>query len=407
MRLVVLLCGVLSGAVGLGFGWWSQHAEALRLESLSTPMFVAAVIALHVVGLLAIGGGAAVLAFPRVGGVMMLVSAMGWLAIVAVVGGGLALPIGLLIAASAAGGLLAFLPSLNRPWIILERADGPRDQQLAARRRRPDAPDGAGVVVEDDEDHSQPFRAPGLEIADDERRDRPGSPYTFRNGKVQHLSYHPKRQKRSMRGRTVAGLLALGAVLILVPMVLVLDAQTRGAGDNADTISPETVQTAAAEQSLVQPAAASESLAPAPPQTSLAVLPVPEAYATPFDYCEGVVTSDAPPASQVTEGLPADLIAGVREVTKMPTAEVVWRCMERIVWICAQSPGGNACARTPDTRERAAYCAANPDASGISTPVGQWRCDGTEPVVSEAFERTLDPRGFDRTAWLSLTKAAP
>ena len=129
-------------------------------------------------------------------------------------------------------------------------------------------------------------------------------------------------------------------------------------------------------------------------------------YATPFDYCGVVTDADEPLISAVGSGLPAELLAGVRKVTGIPDAEVLWRCMNKEVWICAQPPGGVACGKVPTMAQRQAFCAAQPGSEVADSPGGAWRCSGSTPIADASIDAAEDPRGFNRQAWLALTKTA-
>ena len=491
MRLVVLLCGVIAGIVGLGFGWWGEPAALVDIYRLPTPLFAAAVLAIHVVSAASIAGGVLVLANPRVGGMMMLASATIWLLIVALLGGGLGVSMAALIGIGAGGGLLAFLPSLSRAAYRLQRADdepriltaGAPDFVSESRPEIADEPEEAeageqpaaynwrGVILDTTEDHSRPFEPaqwrfeePDLgpvevppepepappsppppppreppRVADPqpwlsrEDRNEHRAAYEIHHGQIRPLTLRAARKKRT-RGRTMAGLAALGVLIVGLPTLLVVDHQMRRSGDPdpqetvaaaSDVVAAETAAdagtpaAAGAPDISVEPRLAAGALpefselatastidAPVGPIAALPTLPaMTAAYQTPFDYCAAAHDVDAPDASLMADGLPDELVAGVREVTKIADAEVVWRCMGSAVWVCAQPVGGVACGKVPTSAERQAYCAAHPDATDIDAAAGRWSCDGIIPVVPGGDQRTTDPRGFDRLAWLGLSKA--
>ncbi len=489
MRLVVLLCGVIAGIVGLGFGWWGQPAGLVDIYRLPTPHFAMAVLAIHAISATSIAGGLLVLANPRVGGMMMLASATIWLLIVALLGGGLGLSMAALIGIGAGGGVLAFLPSLHRAAYRLERAhddDEPRviaarSPDLVAEREpdpagedpvreveRPAAYNWRGVIYDTTEDHSKPFEPPQWRFEEPDLgpvevepapeppppppreapqpidpqprlsrfdRDEHRAAYEIHHGHIRPLTLKAARKKRS-RGRTIAGLIALAAVVIGLPTLLVIDQQMRSAAGTqppspavaaADTsvppADPPLVREAADQQAPAAeprleagklPAFNELSIVPAEkaaaPAENFAELPMPPpaavAYQTPFDYCADQRDVDAPERSLIAEGLPPELIAGVREVTNMPDGDVLWRCMGKKVWVCAQPAGGVECGKVPTPAERQAYCADHPDAADIAAAAGRWSCNGVVPVVPGGDQRTTDPRGYDRLAWLGLSKAA-
>jgi hypothetical protein len=162
LRLVVAFCGVLSGAIALGFGWWGQQGLLFDTRALSQTFYVLVVLAIHLIALTSITGGMALLVSPRTGRIMMLSGAVGWLLLVAILGGGIKPAVGLLILLSAAGGLAAFLPGLQIPLFRIERVDGPA-WQPTGRVRQPAwldedlRPPPAPMVYED---LSKPFTSP-------------------------------------------------------------------------------------------------------------------------------------------------------------------------------------------------------------------------------------------------------
>ena len=437
MRLAILFCGLISGIGGLGFGWWNAGASLVDASSIGRPAFILLVIAIHLISLAAIGGGVAVLAFPRIGGLMILVNAIGWLLIVALLGHGIGLSVGALIAASAGGGLLAFLPSLNRPAVLISQAPGvgllsARSSRPAFRPRSWENP-----TVPDIEDHSRPFVATAPELPTDERR--AGVAYRFVRGNFTPLAYRQRRRSPAGRVRRIAGLFALVTVVIGVPTLLILDKHYSTSEPVSEvaarSVAPEPAPSskpAASSKEPVAPAKSPQRLAPGADLTVLPYVPpapetsaepsviaaepavasgaapvaAPAMYATPFDYCGVVTDADEPLMSAIGSGLPAELLAGVRKVTGIPDAEVLWRCMSNEVWICAQPPGGAACGKVPTPAQRQAFCAAQPGSEVADSPGGAWRCSGSTPVADASVDAASDPRGFNRQAWLALTKAA-
>jgi hypothetical protein len=459
LRLVVLLCGVVAGIVGLGFGWWGESAALVDIYRWPPPQFVAAVLAIHLASANSIAGGLLVLVNPRVGGMMMLASASGWLLIVALLGGGLGLSMAALIGVGAGGGLLAFLPSLSRPVLRLDQVDSERPQSISAPQpartmeaeevpvqEEPATYNWRSTVYDASEDHSRPFtpnqwrfeapeQAPGEEAADrgepppppprmpdlepwvgaDDRSDRVA--YQIHGGQIRPLTLKAARRRRS-RGRSLAGLAALTVLVVGVPTLLVVDhrMQLLAAMDEPTTGTAEAAQPLldaqagqsdlSAESRLeVRALPAFDESTVEPAEATAPALAIPAAYPTPFDYCADQPDIDDPDRSMIAEGLPLPLIEGVREVTNIADAEVLWRCMGEVVWVCAQPPEGVACDKVPTTAERRAYCAQNPGASDIVAAAGTWHCEGTTPVVPGGDQRTTDPRGYDRLAWLGLSKA--
>jgi len=130
----------LSGVLALGFGWWGQQEALLHVADLAGPIRLAIVLAIQPIAIASIAGGLAILVYPAVGRAAMLASAVGWLVLVAIVGGGVTLPAALLIALSAGGGLLGLLPSLKDPVFRIQRA-GQQDRRdvppLAPMRNAP------------------------------------------------------------------------------------------------------------------------------------------------------------------------------------------------------------------------------------------------------------------------------
>jgi hypothetical protein len=215
----------LSGVIALGFGWWGQQEALLHVADLAGPMRLAIVLAIQPIAIASIAGGLAILVYPAVARAAMLASAVGWLVLVAIIGGGLTLPAGLLIVLSAGGGLLGFLPSLKEPLFRIQRAgqqdarDTPpfmpmrsapspmpsRFEAVAARQQRAEPPRPAPqpparlaqvrpgsyfptfdtmegpfssqpLPTLGEEDHSQPFSLPEDEQGDAWRPYYPGTP---------------------------------------------------------------------------------------------------------------------------------------------------------------------------------------------------------------------------------------
>ena len=136
MRLAVLLCGVLSGVIALGFGWWGQADALLHVAALPDAVKLAVILAIQPIALASIAGGAAILLFPAISRAALLASAVGWLGLVAILGGGISLPVAILILLSASGGLLGFLPGLREPMFRLQRADAVDDEETGPLQPR-------------------------------------------------------------------------------------------------------------------------------------------------------------------------------------------------------------------------------------------------------------------------------
>jgi hypothetical protein len=294
LRLVVALCGVLSGAAALGFGWWGQQTLLFETKALSPTFYVLVVLFVHLLALGSIGGGMAVLVAPRVGRVAMLSSAVGWLLLIALLGGGIKPVVALLMALSAAGGLGAFLPSVQTPLFRLERVDAPM-WQPPRRRQRPaprprakpqvrampappppvvfEAPQPTPVAYED---HSQPFVAPPEEEEDHSRPFvEPPPEASPAIGAVERGDFFdsrrrnapPPRPSRRRRSGTNWASVAGMAVLVLgvggVAIAVVYDSLTNEGG----TLMPATASVAEASSEASQ-AASEEKVAAAEPSSS-------------------------------------------------------------------------------------------------------------------------------------------
>ncbi len=458
--------------IGLGFGWWGDTGVLLKLTGLPMGFYVSSVLAVHIVSVACIAGGVLVLANPQAGGGLMLMSAIGWLVLVAMLGGGIGTSMAVLIGVSAGGGALAFVPNGSRPLLRFNRPDD-MQRQLERPQRVPIAPppppeqpayaygrphDWSAALYEQYEDHSRPYEAPPMieafqpTVSDEDRRDF-GRGHQIKGGQLQPIRYKvPQRQSRRERARqrdrdrdgeprrrNGAGIFALLVLLVGVPTVLAIDYLNHSGKDSKATSvaaaetpkAPEPVKVAAAEPkaaSSAEPASAAidvperltptrglplaagtEAAATGVAEASPAALPMPApvatSFASPFEYCESLAVADEPDLKRLQSGLPQELIDGVREVTKIPDGEVHWRCMSNAVWLCVQPKGGVACGKVPTAAQREAYCAAHPDRQDIAAAAGEWSCDGTTPVVPGGQDRTTDGRGFDRLAWLSLSRA--
>ena len=280
MRLVVALCGVLAGAAALGFGWWGQQGLLFETKALSSTFYVVVVLCVHVIALASIGGGMTVLVAPRVGRVAMLSSAVGWLLLIAVLGGGIKPVVALLALLSAAGGLGAFLPGLQTPLFRLERVDAPTWQPTRRPlspppppppRARP-LPDLAPpaptyedysrpFVLEEEEDHSRPFVEPPPEpspaIGAVARIDPPVPP---RRGPPPP---RPRRRAGATSWQAVAGIAVLVLAVGGTAIALVYDSLVNEGG----AVLPATASVAqlTSEQSRTASEAPSVSAAPASP----------------------------------------------------------------------------------------------------------------------------------------------
>jgi hypothetical protein len=275
---VVVLCGVISGAAALGFGWWG-HAEALlATESLNPMLYGLVVLAIHLVALAAIGGGLAVLVSPRVGRIAMLSSAVGWLVLTAFLGGGVRPGIGLVILLTGAGGLAAFLPGLQVPRFRLERdrdlTPAFRPKALARNpERRPLEPSIVPPFeadrVEPVEDHSKPFvpppdydaypAAPVVERSSLGRDLRREPDFDFRRGGP--VRERARRPARRSNVRASFGIAALALLIAAVSGVLILDIPL----PQGNSITPVTPSVPAAS-----PASSAPHASTAAPATSSA-----------------------------------------------------------------------------------------------------------------------------------------
>ncbi|MBL8596587.1 MAG: hypothetical protein JNL14_02490, partial [Devosia sp.] len=404
MRLVVLLCGVFAGIVGLGFAWWGEPAALVDIYRLPTPQFAAAVIAIHAISANSIAGGLLVLGSPRLGGMMMLASATVWLLIVALIGGGLSVSMAALIGIGGAGGVLAFLPSLGRAAYRLApvHEDEPRaigsDRPDIEAQMRPRAVEDAkpqepaepasynwrSSVYDTMEGQAKPegpaqwvFEMPDAPPAEPdvdveppppppppqppprprrpapkpvepqpwlshEDRDEHRPAYEIHHGRIRPLTLKGPRRKRPARGRRIAGIVALTALIVGLPTLLVMDHQVRSSADAASSSivtadmnaaaggrsageareipesAPSEVRLAAgslpafdeAAETSAEPAVSS---APLPTQTIAAPAQVAK-YGSPFDYCAREKNVDSPDLTLVAEDLPSELVEGMREV---------------------------------------------------------------------------------------------
>jgi hypothetical protein len=262
---------VLAGAAALGFGWWGQQGLLFDTKALSPVFYVLVVLFVHLLALGSIGGGMAVLVAPRLGRIAMLSSAVGWLLLIALLGGGIKPVVGLLMALSAAGGLGAFLPSVQTPLFRLERVDAPMWRPSRKVDRTPPPPPRRATArpapapapppsiiyedhskpfvapPEDEEDHSRPFVEPPPEpspaIGAIEREDffesrrKPAPP--------------PPRPRRRQRGTSWAGVAGVALLVLAVggtAIAVVYDSLTRDGG----TVLPATASVAEVPSEAVQ-----------------------------------------------------------------------------------------------------------------------------------------------------------
>jgi hypothetical protein len=397
---------------------------------------LALILAIQPIGLAAVLGGALVMFLPGVARAAMLASAVGWLTLVAVTGGGISLPVGALMVLAAAGGLACFLPGVRQPLFrLVPTGRGLREEPAVPW----DATDEPAVVS--DRDRQAPHAAPSIALDFDHKRvttrSRSHGAAPFWRSLDERASYHfgygPERRRAPRRrgGRRswqrTAPAIALFAVLALgVPVALVLYAQpqgTEGVPRVAEAARPtpapparaltepsDRVKLPAVEAPTVPRATSPNASTPdvaAPGNAVSSMSPLLVRYASPFDYCEAVGESDQPDTATVAVGLPDQLLSGVRQVTSLPDGEVLWRCMKNEVWICVQPQRGSACGKVPTDEERLQYCAAHPGAPSVISAGGPWRCQGPNPVLSTSQRNIADARGFDRTAWLGISKTPP
>jgi hypothetical protein len=279
LRLVVALCGVLAGAAALGFGWWGQQSLLFETKTFTPTMYVLVVLVVHAIALASIGGGMAVLVAPRVGRVAMLSSAVGWLLLIAFLGGGIKPVVALLTVLSAAGGLGAFLSSVQTPLFRLERVDAPtwqpsrrsRRPTPPARRERPQpAPAPLPPAVFDDhsrpfeplpleeEDHSRPFVEPPPEpspaIGAVTREDFFGS----RRKEPPPSPQRPRRRRGGTNWAAVGGVAVLALAIGGTAIVVVYDSLTSEGG----AVLPATVSVAEAPSVEVQAPVLSSAASP-------------------------------------------------------------------------------------------------------------------------------------------------
>ena len=312
MRLAVLLCGILSGVVALGFGWWGTQGLLFNTSHLPQIGYVLVVLAIHVIALTSIAGGMAVLVSAPVGRIAMLSSAVGWLALVAVLGGGISLPVAGLIVLSAAGGLGAFLPSVQSPAFRIERpgrtpgsptvpmAYAPSAAEIEIERVRAKAAADEAAEREDysrafgtfaaKEDHSKPFvpAEPDFVLGPipriDERRRAADARFDFRRGAP---ARSPKKKSTRGRASVLSGaIVVLILVLIGAPILYLVDMQL-----GSNLVLPASASSS--EPSVSRPPSEDEPrLSPQDPLTP--VLSAPDA--APSTNAAPVSSSSVPPA---------------------------------------------------------------------------------------------------------------
>ncbi len=234
------------------------------------------------------------------------------------------------------------------------------------------------------EDHSQPFRVDDLELSAEDRPERlkPGVRSARHGSPAAALQDAPPqggagardRRPRSAGGGADRRADAAGAGLSDACRA----GRAGGCGRSRSGRDRRGAESGASGRAVIAGAGARplEATGPLPDPTfeasatpSIAALPMPPqsaAFASPFEYCADIPNKDEPDLRLIGEGLPPELIDGVRQVTNMPDGEVRWRCMNAAVWICAQPVGGAACGKVPTAAERQAYCDANPGAQAIA-----------------------------------------
>jgi hypothetical protein len=344
VRLAVLFCGILSGVVALGFGWWGAQGLLFNTSQLPQLGYVLVVLAIHVIALTSIAGGMAVLVAPPVGRIAMLSSAVGWLALIAVLGGGIGLPVAGLIVLSAAGGLGAFLPSVQTPAFRIERpgqagatvrprateamAYAPSAAEIEIERvRAKAAADEAAErgdhsrfvalnpieeysrpfpVVAPVEDHSKPFVPSEPDFAlgpiprSEERRQTLRAPYDFRRGGPAKPKRKPSRRRASVVSGAIvvlilvligAPLLYLGATQLQPTQVLPATAVEPSVSRPASEEEPRLAPQAELAPVLAQPASAAAAPASSAVADEFASLPPLSALPSAASSAEPVVAA--------------------------------------------------------------------------------------------------------------------
>jgi hypothetical protein len=428
--------------LALGFGWWSDPAVFVHVANPHSAEFVMVVLAIHLIGIIAIAGAALYMLNVSAARMTSLAAAVGWVLIAAVHGGGITWPLALVTLLSSAAGAIGFLPYFReqQSTVDLERpsrrsARQRRDAEVASERSAASHP-----VLDSSEDHSKPFVPPP-----------PSWPTPTVAGQrtwtTDLPSRNPPRKPSRPRRRreVVAG--AFGLVVVLLggaTFGYIVWSVTEPKAELARPIAKEPRSAAAAPDSApdaassderlqtaglpslppalspaaaagdvtgnlgsIPPTAASTQVAalpevPAPTATSPVPAPAAGSFATPGDYCASNTNIDAPDLGKVSGGT-QDLYVKARAAAKLAQGDVHWRCMDGAVWTCATTAGGLACDKIPTSVDRVLICAAHPDASGIRTAGGDWSCDGFTPVVTPAQLQASDRRGFDKEAWHKLS----
>ena len=437
----------LAAVLALGFGWWNDPTNFVRVTGPRSLDFVLVVVATHLIAVTAIVGGALFLLNIAAARMIALSAAICWLAMAAVLGGGMTWPLAIVTALSVVSSIIGFLlPAAHRrrpakPW---SRADASyRDQD------RPDPPVDADAV----EDHSEPFfptpswPVPIIDGPAPAARDRRSRRTLAKGG----------NRRKSRAREIVAGAFALVVILVggaffgyivwsmadpranvtdpgalrLSPASKVASASQASVASQlaAKTPVPASAQAALpsiplafypssaasvgpdiSEPSSSASIPATTTVAELPPvrpnsSSSMADSPQATSFATPRDYCASVANIDAPDLAKVSGGV-QDLFIKARAAANISQGDVHWRCMDRAVWVCATPTGGLACDKVPTSVDRVLICAAHPDAKGIRTAAGDWSCDGFTPVVTPAQLQAPDRRGFDKDVWHKLADAA-
>ena len=464
LHLAIFLSGILSGAFALGIGWWGEPSLLISQVNASPFLSALLVIAIHLISIASIVGGALIFASSRASRFALLSSSVAWLGLVAVMGHGMTPAMATVILVTAAGGVAGFLAAVREPWVVL-RDDvalppGFNRGSDELRRPKPQRPERTDVAAVSSR------REPAFDLSD---VDTAWTPQRGDGGPVPALRRHPRGRPARSRARTVAGAIGLGVVVLIGFAIVTLSgdllsqptskvATERPASAsnapltaNATTaVEAERLPRGTADLSSVDLTTASSTedlgeigtdlgdnaasaLSSGPSATSsastqVAALPsvdataimasnvalssasasssaIPTSFSSPDEYCRAIGTTDAPDASRLSDGLAA-LTTQARTQTGLPQGEVRWRCMNAAVWICVQPAGGLSCDKVPTAVDRVLICAAHPDAKGIRTAAGDWSCDGFTPVVTQAQLSAPDSRGFDRGAWSRLAGPA-
>ena len=433
MPLRILAAAViwLAAILSLGLGWWSDPAALVRVAGHQSLEFVLVAVATHVIAAASIVGGALYFLNVAAARMIALSAAICWLAMAAVLGGGMTWPLAIVTVLSMISGGTGFL--LTTVGARLQTQLQPR---IPSRARAPEQNDERRYgSIEGVEDHSKPFVPPSswpiptVDLPTPQARERSSRKTGPRD----------RNHRRARTREIVAGAFALVVILIggaFFGYIVWSMAEPRAAVSDLGSVpkSPSKPTPPSKTEAASQLAAGSEppasSRVAALPSLPLAFAPSVAAqesskigepasnepsassaaaasttdvasFSSPQDYCAAATNVDTPDLARLSGGV-QDLFVKARAAAKLTQGDVHWRCMDGAVWVCATSTGGLACDKVPTSVDRVLICAAHPDAKGIRTAAGDWSCDGFTPVVTPAQLQAPDRRGFDRSVWHKL-----